>query len=75
MSRGTCTITELSALLRLPETVVQQLAEQRCIPAERIDGDWSFQRADIERWLDQGRRRLMDDMQRRGALRRASADS
>lgn len=44
------TVKELSDYLRVHPSTIYRLLKRRQIPAFRIDGDWRFHLAAIEKW-------------------------
>jgi excisionase family DNA binding protein len=44
------TLKEASTYLTLDEGIVTRLAEERRIPAVRIDDQWLFSRKSLEKW-------------------------
>ncbi len=48
------TVKELAALLRVSPQTVYKMVEQGRLPALRIGTQWRFDRARVERWIQQG---------------------
>jgi excisionase family DNA binding protein len=46
------TALELAKYLRIHPTTVYKLAKRGELPAFKVGGDWRFNRASIERWLE-----------------------
>jgi excisionase family DNA binding protein len=46
------TALELAKYLRIHPTTVYKLAKRGELPAFKVGGDWRFNRASIEKWLE-----------------------
>lgn len=44
------TVKEASTYLALEEGTIARLAEERRIPAARVDGQWIFSRKSLQKW-------------------------
>ena len=47
------TVAELAAYLRVPKSTIYKLAQERCLPGLKVGRHWRFQRAAIDRWLQE----------------------
>ena len=45
------TLREAANFLRIPANALDQMAQDREIPAFQVDGKWRFSRATLEEWL------------------------
>jgi excisionase family DNA binding protein len=46
-----CTLPEVAAYLRLPETDVLRLVDEQGLPARRLGNQWRFLKLAVQRWL------------------------
>jgi excisionase family DNA binding protein len=44
------TMTEASKYLALDERTLHHMAEDRLVPAVRVDGQWVFSRKSLQKW-------------------------
>jgi excisionase family DNA binding protein len=51
LRRQLLTVRELADHLRVHRSTIYRLLRQRRIPGFRINGDWRFDRDEIERWI------------------------
>jgi excisionase family DNA binding protein len=51
------TALELASYLRIHPTTVYKLAKRGELPAFKVGGDWRFDRASIESWLESRKNR------------------
>ena len=56
------TALELAKYLRIHPTTVYKLAKRGELPAFKIGGDWRFNRASIEKWLESRKNRFPDNL-------------
>ena len=47
------TVAELAAYLRVPKSTIYKLAQERRLPGLKVGRHWRFQRAAIDRWLQE----------------------
>jgi excisionase family DNA binding protein len=52
---------ELATYLRIHPTTVYKLAKRGELPAFKVGGDWRFNRASIEKWLESRKNRFPDN--------------
>ena len=50
------TISELAEYLRLPQSVVEELAREGTLPGKKLGNRWRFHRGAVDRWLDSSRK-------------------
>ena len=50
MFKDAMTVKEASTYLALPEGTIVRLAEERRIPAARVDDQWIFSRKSLQKW-------------------------
>ena len=50
MFKDAMTVKEASTYLALPEGTIARLAEERRIPAARVDEQWIFSRKSLQKW-------------------------
>jgi excisionase family DNA binding protein len=55
------TALELAMYLRIHPTTVYKLAKRGELPAFKVGGDWRFNRASIEKWLESRKNRFPDN--------------
>jgi excisionase family DNA binding protein len=55
------TALELAQYLRIHPTTVYKLAKRGDLPAFKVGGDWRFNRASIEKWLEGRKNRFPDN--------------
>ena len=48
-------VSDVAHYLELEESVVEEWASQKKIPAEYQDGSWKFQRSELDRWIQEER--------------------
>ena len=51
LQQDVLTLEDVATFLRVERTVVEQLAQQRCLPGRRIGTQWRFHRAAVLAWL------------------------
>jgi excisionase family DNA binding protein len=51
-SEGLLTTYDVARMLQLSPREVRDKAQQKEIPAFKVGGEWRFDRAEIERWLE-----------------------
>ncbi len=56
-SEPAMTVRDLAAFLSVDEKTVYRLAQRSELPGFKVAGAWRFQAADIQRWIDQRKRR------------------
>ena len=56
------TALELAKYLRIHPTTVYKLAKRGELPAFKVGGDWRFNRASIEKWLESRKNRFSDNL-------------
>ena len=47
------TVREVALYLRMAESTVYRLAQERKLPGRKIGGMWRFSRKELDRWLKQ----------------------
>ncbi|CAH0356373.1 hypothetical protein SPH9361_04038 [Sphingobium sp. CECT 9361] len=47
------TLPEMALLLKVAEKTVYTMAQKNELPAFKVGGQWRFQRADIDRWIEE----------------------
>ena len=47
------TLPEVAQLLKVAEKTVYTMVQKSQLPAFKEDGQWRFQRVDIDRWIEQ----------------------
>jgi len=55
------TALELAMYLRIHPTTVYKLAKRGALPAFKVGGDWRFNRASIEKWLESRKNQFPDN--------------
>jgi excisionase family DNA binding protein len=55
------TALELARYLRIHPTTVYKLAKRGELPAFKVGGDWRFNRASIEQWLETRKNQFADN--------------
>ena len=53
MNTQIMTIKEVSEYLKLAEKTAYRLASQGKMPAFKIGGSWRFDKADIDKWIEE----------------------
>jgi excisionase family DNA binding protein len=56
------TALELAEFLRIHPTTVYKLAKKGELPAFKVGGDWRFNRASIEKWLETRKNQFPDNL-------------
>jgi excisionase family DNA binding protein len=56
------TALELAGYLRIHPTTVYKLAKRGELPAFKVGGDWRFNRASIEKWLESRKNQFPDNL-------------
>lgn len=46
------TLNEVAQLLKVADKTVYTMAQKAELPAFKVRGQWRFQRADIDRWIE-----------------------
>lgn len=47
------TVDELAEYLKVPKSTIYKLAQEGRLPAQKVGRHWRFQRAAIDRWLQE----------------------
>ena len=47
------TAEEVSAYLRIPQSTIYKLAQDKVLPGFKVGKHWRFRRETIERWIEQ----------------------
>lgn len=50
------TVRDVAARLNVDEKTIYRLAQRGDLPGFKVAGAWRFQRADLQRWIDQRKR-------------------
>jgi excisionase family DNA binding protein len=56
------TALELAGYLRIHPTTVYKLAKRGELPAFKVGGDWRFNRASIEKWLESRKNQFSNNL-------------
>lgn len=56
------TALELAGYLRIHPTTIYKLAKKGELPAFKVGGDWRFNRASIEKWLESRKNQFSDNL-------------
>ena len=51
------TVRDVAATLNVDEKTIYRLAQRGDLPGFKVAGAWRFQRADLQRWINQRKRR------------------
>ncbi|MGK0489451.1 MAG: excisionase family DNA binding protein [Candidatus Endobugula sp.] len=52
------TLKEVAAYLKLAEKTAYKLAAEGKLPGFKVGGSWRFQRTDIEKWIEEQKRKI-----------------
>lgn len=52
MPHTTLNLAQLARYLHIPEPQVRKLVERGSIPGRRVNGEWTFSREEVHRWLE-----------------------
>ena len=63
MDSHAMTVREVAAYLSVAEKTIYRLAQKGELPGFKVAGAWRFQRADLDRWIDQQKRASTRDSQ------------
>ena len=63
MDSHAMTVREVAAYLSVAEKTIYRLAQKGELPGFKVAGAWRFQRADLDRWIDQQKRASARDSQ------------
>jgi len=55
--RGVCGVREVADLFGRGQSTVRRWAAEKAIPAFKLNGDWAFCGDELQRWVNQKRRR------------------
>jgi excisionase family DNA binding protein len=55
------TLPEVAQLLKVAEKTVYTMAQKSQLPAFKVGGQWRFQRADIDQWIEQQKANSRDE--------------
>lgn len=53
MDANAMTVREVAAYLSVAEKTIYRLAQKGELPGFKVAGAWRFQRADLDRWIDE----------------------
>jgi len=53
------TIKEVASYLKLTERTLYRLAQEGLVPGFKVGSSWRFKRADIERWIEGQKERVL----------------
>ena len=53
---NTMTVREVAAYLSVAEKTIYRLSQKGELPGFKVAGTWRFQRADLDRWIDEQKR-------------------
>lgn len=53
METGILTVKEVSEYLKLTEKTAYRLAAEGKIPGFKVGGSWRFDKADIDKWIEE----------------------
>ena len=56
MSDTILTIREVAEFLRVTEKTIYRMASEKRIPAFKVGGSWRFDKADIEKWIEDNKK-------------------
>lgn len=56
MSGTILTIREVAEFLRVTEKTIYRMASEKRIPAFKVGGSWRFDKADIEKWIEDNKK-------------------
>ena len=56
MDSHAMTVREVAAYLSVAEKTIYRLAQKGELPGFKVAGAWRFQRADLDRWIDEQKR-------------------
>jgi excisionase family DNA binding protein len=56
MSDTILTIREVAEFLRVTEKTIYRMASEKRIPAFKVGGSWRFDKADIEKWIQENKK-------------------
>lgn len=57
MSDEILTLKEVAAYLKLAEKTAYRLAAEGKLPGFKVGGSWRFKREDIQRWIEETKRK------------------
>ena len=57
MSDEVLTLKEVAAYLKLAEKTAYRLAAEGKLPGFKVGGSWRFKREDIQRWIEESKRK------------------
>lgn len=57
MSDEILTLKEVAAYLKLAEKTAYRLAAEGKLPGFKVGGSWRFKREDIQRWIEESKRK------------------
>ena len=57
MSDEILTLKEVAAYLKLAENTAYRLAAEGKLPGFKVGGSWRFKREDIQRWIEESKRK------------------
>ncbi|MBI2569686.1 MAG: helix-turn-helix domain-containing protein [Candidatus Schekmanbacteria bacterium] len=60
MAEPAMTVREVASYLNVNEKTVYRLAQKAALPGFKVAGAWRFRRADIDRWIDDQKRAVVD---------------
>ena len=63
MSDPILTLPEVAVLLKIAEKTVYTMARGGHIPAFKVRGQWRFKREDIDRWIDELKASLKENLE------------